>query len=109
MELAADDLAGDLAGLRRANPRGYGFVRRYWADAKRGLDDTHRNYARVGQIHDNIPEPELSTRTLGQTLTVLTRLGVVDVYTNRSNATIYDLTTYRPERLADVGRLVSTQ
>lgn len=109
MRLATDELSGELAALQRENPRGYGFLRRYWRDAKQGLDGTDRNYARVGQIYDNIPEPQLSTRTLGQTLTVLSNLGTISVHTHRSNATIYDLTTYRSAGLADLGRLLDAR
>lgn len=109
MRLATDELSGELSKLQRENPRGYGFLRRYWEEARRGLDDTDRNYARVGQIYDNIPDPKLDTRTLGQTLTILTTLDVISVHTHRSNATIYDLTTYRPGRLVEFGRLLNAQ
>ena len=103
------DVAATLTELQQENPQGYGYLTQYWRDAKQGLDNTDRNYARVGHIHDNIPEPQIGTRGLGQTLVLLAELDVLSVLTNRSNATIYDLTTYDVERLTAVGRLLDSQ
>jgi hypothetical protein len=103
------DLARTVRQLREENPQGYGYLTRYWADAKQGLDATDRNYARVGHIHDSVPEPGIGTRGLGQTLVLLAELDVLSVLTTRSNATIYDLTRYDPDRLAAVGRLLESQ
>lgn len=103
-----DELRDRLETLQRDNPRGYGYLSRYWEAAMQGLDNTARNYASVTQIHDNIADPQVSTRTLGQTLTILTKLGVISVHTHRSNATIYDLTTYDPNILDSVGRIMDT-
>lgn len=109
MILDAGTLADDLSELERENAQGYGHLDQYWDDAKVGLDNTTRNYAPVGHIYGNIPDPKGSTRTLGKTLTVLTTLRIIHVYTHRSNATIYDLTTYSPEGLAELGRLLHAQ
>jgi len=101
-----ENLAGDLSALRRENPQGYGYLVRYWDDAKQGLDNTDRNYARVDHIHENIPEPQIGTRGLGQTLVLLAELDALSILTTRNNATIYDLTTYDADRLSAIGRLL---
>lgn len=106
MKTETVDLATRVADVRRTNPQGYGYLVRYWEDARRGLDNTDRNYARVGHIYDGIPDPRIGTRGLGQTLVLLAELDVLSVQTRRSNATIYDLTTYDADRLTAVGRLL---
>ena len=103
------DLGAILTALKQENPQGYGYLAGYWDDARQGLDNTDRNYARVGHIHGNIPEPQIGTRGLGQTLVLLAKLDVHSILTNRNNATIYDLTTYDADRLATIGRLLDAQ
>ena len=103
------DLVDSLTEVQQANPQGYGYLTRYWDDAKRGLDNTDRNYARVGHIYENIPDPQIGTRGLGQTLVLLARLDVLSILTDRNNATIYDLTTYDADRLRAIGRLLGAQ
>ncbi|MDX1745388.1 MAG: hypothetical protein R3324_05570, partial [Halobacteriales archaeon] len=98
-----------LTALKQENPQGYGYLAGYWADAKQGLDETDRNYARVRHIYENIPEPQIGTRGLGQTLVLLAEIDVLSILTNRNNATIYDLTTYDAARLRAIGRLLDTQ
>ena len=98
-----------LTELKQDNPQGHGYLSGYWEDAKQGLDNTDRNYARVSHIYENILEPQIGTRGLGQTLVLLAELDVLSVLTSRSNATIYDLTTYDADRLRAIGRLLDTQ
>jgi len=102
-------LEGLVAGVQQENPQGYGYLAEYWDDAKQGLDETDRNYARVTHIYENIPEPQTGTRGLGQTLVLLAELDVLSILTNRNNATIYDLTTYDADRLRAIGRLLDAQ
>ena len=109
MMVETGELAAELAALKRRSPQRYGYLTRYWEDAKLGLDGTEKNYARVTDVHANVPDPRTGTRGLGQTLVLLAELDVLSILTDRSNATIYDLTTYDPERLAAVGRLLSAQ
>lgn len=103
----AGDLALELSELKQKSPQRYGYLKRYWEDAQQGLDNTSRNYARVTHIYENIPEPEVGTRGLGHTLILLAELNVITVLTNRSNATIYDLTKYRSDKLAALSRLLN--
>jgi hypothetical protein len=98
-----------VAEIQQENPQGYGYLSGYWADARQGLDNTDRNYARVSHIYENIPEPQIGTRGLGQTLVLLAKLDVLSIRTSRNNATIYDLTTYDADRLTAIGRLLDTQ
>jgi hypothetical protein len=109
MSVETANLGAILTELKQENPQGYGYLVGYWDDAKQGLDNTDRNYARVSHIYENIPEPQIGTRGLGQTLVLLAELDVLTVLTNRSNATIYDLTTYEAGRLSAIGRLLDAQ
>jgi hypothetical protein len=102
-------LDGLVAELQQENPQGYGYLSGYWDDARQGLDNTDRNYARVSHIYENIPEPQVGTRGLGQTLVLLAELDVLSILTNRNNATIYDLTTYDADRLRAIGHLLDAQ
>jgi len=101
--LETQQLIHELEELEQKNPQGYGYLERYWQTAQQGLNNTDRNYARVTHIYENIPDPEVGTRGLGKTLVNLAELNVLTVLTNRSNATIYDLTEYRPDRLTELG------
>lgn len=103
------DLGAILTELKQENPQGYGYLAGYWDDAWQGLDSTDRNYARVGHIYESIPDPQVGTRGLGQTLVLLATLDVLTILTSRNNATIYDLTTYDEVRLTAIGRLLDTQ
>lgn len=96
----------ELVEIRQENPQKIGYLKRYWKDAKRGLDNTGKNYACVRHILQNVGDSQISTQGLGKTLTILTELGVLNIHSQRSNATIYDLTTYRPDRLTAVGNYI---
>jgi hypothetical protein len=109
MSVETTDLGALLTELKRGNPQGYGYLAGYWEDAKQGLDNTDRNYARVSHIYESIPEPQIGTRGLGQTLVLLATLDVLSILTDRNNATIYDLTTYDADRLSTIGRLLDAQ
>jgi hypothetical protein len=84
-----------LTELQQENPQGYGYLAGYWDDARQGLDETDRNYARVSHIYGNIG--------------LLAELDVLSILTNRNNATIYDLTTYDADRLRAIGHLLDAQ
>lgn len=109
MSVAPADLAASVMEMKQENPQGYGYLAGYWADARQGLDNTDRNYARVRHIYENIPEPQIGTRGLGQTLVLLAKLDVLSILTDRNNATIYDLTTYDADRLIAIGRFLDAQ
>jgi hypothetical protein len=109
MSVETADLGATLTELKQEKPQGYGYLARYWEDAKQGLDNTDRNFARVSHIYENIAEPQIGTRGLGQTLVLLATLDVLSILTNRNNATIYDLTTYDADRLRAIGRLLDAQ
>ena len=109
MSVETAALKGLITEVQQEDPQGYGYLTRYWDDAKQGLDNTDRNYARVGYIHENIPEPGIGTRGLGQTLVLLAELDMLSILTNRNNATIYDLTMYDADRLRAMGRLLDAQ
>lgn len=99
-------LAARLDVLRESNPQSYGYLRNNWKAVKQGLDNTTRSYAQARCIHGNIPEPDLTTRALGNTLRVLEDLEVLDTRSERNNANLYDVESYNPEKLDAVGRLL---
>jgi hypothetical protein len=107
MMIETRELGHELTELKQSNPQGYGYIKRYWEEAQQGLDNTNKNYARVTHIYENITDPTIGTRGLGQTLVLLAQLNVLTVLTNRSNATIYDLTAYDPDRLTAIGHLLN--
>ena len=107
--MVSDGLAAELTEVKQRNPQHYGYLNLYWQDAKQGLDNTKKNYACVKDIFDNIADPKTTTQGLGQTLSLLTELDVLSVHSNRSNAIIYDLTTYRPDRLTEVGKFLNDE
>ena len=109
MSVETADLEALLTEMKQENPQGYGYLTRYWKDAKQCLDNTDRNFARVSHIYENIPDPQIGTRGLGQTLVLLAKLDVLSILTNRNNATIYDLTTYDADRLTAIGRLLDAK
>ncbi|MFC6942723.1 hypothetical protein ACFQE8_22650 [Salinirubellus sp. GCM10025818] len=109
MNVETADLGTLLTELKQENPQGYGYLAGYWDDAREGLENTDRNYARVRHIYENIRDPQIGTRGLGQTLVLLADLDVLSILTNRNNATIYDLTTYDAARLRAIGRLLDAQ
>jgi hypothetical protein len=102
-------LEGVVAEVQQENPQGCGYLVGYWDDAKQGLDNTDRNYARVSHIYEHISEPQIGTRGPGQTLVLFAELDVLSILTNRNNATIYDLTTYDADRLSAIGRLLDAR
>lgn len=89
--------------LRRDDPTTFGYLRRHWAEAQRGIEACGRNYPQSKQVHAEIADPETTPRTLGAALSGLVTLGVLETWTETVGPTRYDLTAYRPERLWDVG------
>ncbi len=89
--------------LRQEDPTTFGYVRRHWAEAQRGIDACGRNYPQAKQIHATLSDAETTPRTLGATVSGLVRLGVLETWSETVGPTRYDLTAYRPERLWDVG------
>lgn len=92
-----------VARLRRDDPTNFGYARRHWAEARVGIEAATRNYPLARQIHEAIPDPETTPRTLGATLKALATLGAIDVWDDTNGANRYDLTAYDPDRLVAVG------
>lgn len=102
-------LAAQIHRLRRGDPTSYGYLRRHWSEARRGLEATNRTYPQARQIHETIEEPEATPRALGTTLGALVRLGVIDVWGETVGANRYDLTEYDADRLSTIGRILERQ
>lgn len=89
--------------LSRDDPTTFGYVRRHWAEAKRGIETCDRNYPQSKQVHAALTDPETTPRTLGATLSGLVTLGALETWGDTVGPTRYDLTAYRPERTWAVG------
>lgn len=89
--------------LQREDPTTFGYTRRYWAEAQRGIESCSRNYPQSKQVHATLSRPETTPRTLGATLSGLVSLGVLDTWTETVGSTRYDLTAYDPARMATIG------
>ncbi|MGM0447939.1 MAG: hypothetical protein ACQERM_06775 [Methanobacteriota archaeon] len=97
------DAASAVKRLSGEDPTTFGYVRRHWVEAKRGIEACDRNYPQSKQIHAALVDPETTPRTLGATLSGLVTLGALDTWGNTVGPTRYDLTAYRPDRTLAVG------
>ena len=95
--------ASAVERLSRDDPTTFGYVRRHWAEAKRGIEACDRNYPQSKQVHAALTDPETTPRTLGATLSGLVTLGALETWGDTVGSTRYDLTAYRPERTWAVG------
>jgi len=89
--------------LARSDPTTFGYVRRHWAEAKRGIESCDRNYPQSKQVHAALTDPETTPRTLGAALSGLVTLDALDTWGETVGPTRYDLTAYRPEWTAAIG------
>ncbi|ESP87252.1 hypothetical protein [Candidatus Halobonum tyrrellensis] len=109
----ADDATGRalaaaaLDHLRAVDPTNFGYLRRYWREARRGLEAVEMTYPQAKQVHATLSEPETTTRTLGAALQALVRLGALGVWGETVAANRYDMTGYDPERVAAIGDALS--
>ncbi|WP_231899184.1 hypothetical protein [Halorubrum trapanicum] len=102
--LGADaDATAAVERLSRDDPTTFGYVRRHWVEAKRGIETCDRNYPQSKQVHAALTDPETTPRTLGATLSGLVTLGALETWGDTVGPTRYDLTAYRPERAWAVG------
>ncbi|WP_235681708.1 hypothetical protein [Halorubrum salinarum] len=89
--------------LSRDDPTTFGYVRRHWAEARRGIEACDRNYPQSKQVHAALADPETTPRTLGATLSGLVTLGALETWGDTVGPTRYDLTAYRPDRTRAIG------
>lgn len=97
------DAAAAVERLSRADPTTFGYVRRHWVEAKRGVEACERSYPQSKQVHAALTDPETTPRTLGATLSGLVTLGALETWGDTVGPTRYDLTAYRPKRTWNVG------
>lgn len=98
------EISKRLCRLQATAPQKFGYLSSNWRAAKAGLDNTDSTFARTADIHANLANPAVNTRTLGYTLQILSDLDVLDAATNRNAATLYDLRSYDAAALAMIGR-----
>lgn len=115
--VAFDDLLAETVGepafdsdaptavrrLRLADPTTFGYFRRYWREAIEILDRTDRSYVQAGQL-----DTELSSRTLGATLSAFAELDALAVRADTNGPNRYDCRHYDAERAAELGLAVET-
>jgi len=102
---AADRALADrlVAHLRETDPTNFGYLRRHWREARRGLAEVEMTYPQSKQVHAALPEPESTPRTLGAALGALVAVGALGVWGDTVAANRYDLTAYDPARVDAVG------
>ena len=104
--VGTDAEAAAVKRLSREDPTTFGYVRRHWAEAKRGIEACDRNYPQSKQVYAALSDPETTPRTLGATLSGLVTLGALDTWSETVGPTRYDLTAYRPDRVCAIGAVV---
>ncbi len=97
------DVGGAVERLRRSDPTNFGYARRHWREARRGIERCERNYPKAKQIHRRLADPATTPRTLGATLKAFVDLGIIDVWSDTVGPTRYDLTAYDARRLLEAG------
>ncbi|QWC20803.1 hypothetical protein KI388_06620 [Halorubrum sp. 2020YC2] len=107
--VGGDSGAAAVEGLSAEDPTTFGYVRRHWAEAKRGIEACDRNYPQSKQVHAVLEDPETTPRTLGATLSGFVTLGALDTWSETVGPTRYDLTAYRPERAWALGVAIQTR
>ncbi|WP_241989404.1 hypothetical protein [Halorubrum sp. SP9] len=107
--VGADDAVAAVERLYRDDPTTFGYVRRHWAEATRGIETCDRNYPQSKQVHAVLPAPETTPRTLGATLSGLVALDALETWGDTVGPTRYDLTAYRPERTWAVGAALAAR
>ena len=106
---ADENAVAAVERLSSDDPTTFGYVRRHWVEAKRGIEACDRNYPQSKQVHAALTEPETTPRTMGATLSGLVTLGALETWGNTVGSTRYDLTAYRPERTWAVGAALAAR
>ncbi|XVH31599.1 hypothetical protein ACNS7O_00005 [Haloferacaceae archaeon DSL9] len=92
-----------LSALKQDDPTNYGYVKRYWREARQSIEACDRNYPLSRQLHRCLETPRTTPRTLGATLQALVSLGVIDRWGDTIGPTRYDLTSYDSSYMDAVG------
>jgi hypothetical protein len=93
--------------LQEEDPSTFGYVRRYWYEAVRALEQADRAYPQAKQLHEAV-ETELSPRMLGAALSGLASLDAISVRGNTNGPNRYNRQSYDPERAARLGLAVES-
>lgn len=89
------------------NRRLYGILDNYIDEIHDALEDCDRNYPSSKQLLQEVEETELNSQSMGQALTELERLSVLDIYNGDADPNRYDLTEYQSDVMEDVRRYFS--
>ena len=100
--MSSTDIRDDKDNLKDLSPQKLGFIRNNWKYAKDGLDNTHRNYARTEHIYTNIPDADIDIRTLGQTVEILSNLGIIEIEFKTSNTVLYNMKSYEEQKFEPI-------
>ena len=99
----------ELDRMRRDDPQRFGILRHHFSAVQQAITVCERNYPEARQLYNLLEEPEISSRTFGNILTVLASLGVIGTYSIRNNGNRYDLTQCQCDTLVELGELLSRQ
>jgi|SRR6056297_2146046 hypothetical protein len=101
-------IRAELRTLREQRPAQYGLLDSYLSDVRDGIETCRRNYPSTTQIAAELDDPGITTQMLGNVLSLLARIGVIGIYSDRNNGNRYDLTEYDPTRMQHLSRLLTT-
>lgn len=86
------EIERELQRLQACHPKLYGALMAHINEVAAAIDACPRHYPLGTQVRDARQSPSADTRSYGQVLTGLVKMGVIDVYTERVNSNRYDLT-----------------
>ncbi|MFC6723659.1 hypothetical protein ACFQE1_04505 [Halobium palmae] len=89
----------ELQYLQAHNPKLYGALTAHINEVAAAIEAYPRHYPLGTQVRDAVDSPSADTRSYGQALTGLVKMGIIDVYTERVNSNRYDLTNCDYPRL----------
>lgn len=89
----------ELQRLKARHAKLHGALTAHIDEVAAAIEACSRHYPLGTQVRDAVSSPSADTRSYGQALTGLVKLGVIDVYTERANSNRYDLTECDFDRL----------
>ena len=93
--------------LRETAPAKYGLLESHYESVRHALDDCSRSYPTTSQLQESLSESAITSQMLGNLLTLLVKLDVIGLYSDRNNSNRYDLTQYDRPRMADLSHILA--
>lgn len=101
MQPASDtnDLANQLSRLKANHPQQHTLLQRHHQLLTDLLIDCDLTYPSAKQLYKRLENPSFEPQALGQMLAGLAKLKVINIYADRHNRNLYDLTGDAPARM----------